>query len=74
MSELPLGCSLNLSLLGFEFLQDMELSETKRAEQSLKEEKGDSELEIKTLKRWTFFLCFVYFFSLNSDLTFDRCF
>lgn len=30
--------------------RDMELSETKRAEQSLKEEKGDSELEIKTLK------------------------
>lgn len=30
--------------------RDIELSETKRAEQSLKEEKGDSELEIKTLK------------------------
>ncbi|KAK2567261.1 Outer dense fiber protein 2 [Acropora cervicornis] len=30
--------------------RDVELSETKRAEQSLKEEKGDSELEIKTLK------------------------
>lgn len=30
----------------------MVLNETKRAEASLKEERGDSELEIKTLKRY----------------------
>ena len=31
--------------------QDLELNETKRTEAGLKEEKGDAELEIKTLKR-----------------------
>ena len=32
-------------------VQDLELNETKRTEAGLKEEKGDAELEIKTLKR-----------------------
>ena len=35
----------------FCFVQDLELNETKRTEASLKEEKGDADLEIRTLKR-----------------------
>lgn len=35
----------------FCYVQDLELNETKRTEASLKEEKGDADLEIKTLKR-----------------------
>lgn len=35
----------------FSFVQDLALSETKRAEASLKEERSDAEIEIKTLKK-----------------------
>ena len=38
----------------FHFVQDMALNETRRVEASLKEEKGDAELEIRTLKRYLF--------------------
>ena len=40
----------------FSFVQDLALSETKRAEASLKEERSDAEIEIKTLKKQVSFL------------------